>query len=112
MPGVCRNKIVNMIVYNISMKVGAAIHDDWVVWQKQEHIPEIMATGCFIGYKFFRLLEQDEPDAIIYIIQYTARSILEYNKYINETAPALRQKAIEKWGDQFIAFRTVMESVN
>jgi len=24
----------------------------------------------------------------------------------------LRKKAIEKWGDQFIAFRTVMESVN
>ena len=101
-----------MIVYNLSIKVSLEIHEDWVQWQKQEHIPDIMSTGYFTDFKFFRLLEQDDPDAIIYIIQYFATSIKEYNAFINEAAPLLRKKAIEKWGDQFIAFRTVMESVN
>ena len=101
-----------MIVYNLSIKVSNEIHDDWVKWQKQEHIPEIMATGYFTDYKFFRLLEHDDSDAIIYIIQYFASSLKEYDAYINEAAPLLSKKAIVKWGDQFIAFRTVMESVN
>jgi hypothetical protein len=101
-----------MIVYNLSIKVSSEIHQDWVQWQKQEHIPGIMATGYFTGYKFFHLLEQDDPDAIIYIIQCFASSIKEYEAYINEEAPQLHKKAIEKWGDQFITFRTVMESVN
>ncbi len=101
-----------MIVYNLSIKVSAEIHDDWVQWHKQEHIPGIMTTGYFMDYKFFHLLEQDNPDAIIYIIQYFASSIKEYEAYIKEEAPQLRKNAIEKWGNQFIAFRMVMESVN
>ena len=101
-----------MIVYNLSIKVSTEILDDWLQWQKQEHIPEIMATGYFTNYKFFRLLEQDESDDFTYIIQYFASSIKEYDTYIKEVAPLLHKKTIEKWGDQFIAFRTVMESVN
>ena len=101
-----------MIVYNLSIKVSPKIHKDWVQWQKQEHIPAIMATGYFTANKFFRLLEQDESEAITYIVQYFAPSIKEYDAYITKEAPLLRKKAIEKWGDQFIAFRTVMETVN
>src|SRR5882724_2875264 len=101
-----------MIVYNISLKVSAAINTGWLQWQKEEHIPEVMASGCFTDYKFFRLLEQDETDAFTYIVQYTATSVEDYHKYMDKAAPALRKRAIKKWGDQFIAFRTVMEIVN
>ena len=101
-----------MVVYNISMKVSAAINMDWLQWQKQEHIPEVMASGCFTDYKFFRLLEQDDTDTFTYIVQYAATTIEDYHKYMDKAAPALRNKAIKKWGDQFIAFRTVMEIVN
>ena len=101
-----------MVVYNISIKVSVIIHDVWLQWQKQEHIPEVMATGYFTGYKFFHLLEQDESDAITYVVQYFASSIEQYDTFINEKAPALRQKATARWGDQFVAFRTVMEIVN
>lgn len=101
-----------MIVYNITIKIEPAIEKEWIQWQKEEHIPEIMATGCFKKYQFYKLLEQDEEDGITYIVQYFADSENQYNKYIAEAAPLLRQKATQKWGNQFIAFRTVMEVVN
>ena len=101
-----------MIVYNITVKITPAIEADWIQWQKEEHIPEIMASRLFTGYKFFRLLEQEEADGITYIIQYFTSSLENYRQYINKFAPALREKALAKWGDQFIAFRTVMEVVN
>ncbi len=46
---------------------------------KQEHIPEIMATGLFHDYRFCRLLEQDDSDGPTYTIQYftdTLRKLL------------------------------------
>jgi hypothetical protein len=101
-----------MIVYNITMKVNPDIEAEWLQWQKEEHIPEIMATGLFTAYRIFLLLEQDDTDGNTYIIQYTALSIEHYNIYINSFAPLLRQKAFERWGDQFVAFRTVMQAVN
>lgn len=53
-----------------------------------------------------------EPGEITYVIQYFANTKENYQRYINDHAPALREKAIARWGDQFIAFRTMMELVN
>lgn len=101
-----------MIVYNITNKIDPAIEDAWIQWQQQEHIPEIMASGQFTEWKMFRLLEQDDTDGLTYIIQYFAPAIENYLAYMEEFDLVLRQKAFNKWGDRFIAFRTVMEVVN
>ena len=101
-----------MIVYNITIKIVPGIEKEWVQWQKDEHIPDVMSSGQFNEYKFYRLLEQDDPEGITYVVQYFATSIENYNLYINETAPLLRKKALNKWGNQFIAFRTVMQVVH
>ncbi len=101
-----------MIAYNITIKILPAIETDWIKWQKDEHIPDVMGTGLFDDYKFFRLLEQDETEGITYVIQYFSSSKENYDKYIEESAPLLRKKALAKWGNQFIAFRTIMQVVN
>lgn len=101
-----------MIVYNITIKIIPAIETEWVAWQQQEYIPDVMASGQFTEYKFFRLLELDEGGGITYVVQYFASSMEHYNTYIEKTAPGLRQKALDCWGDKFIAFRTVMEVVH
>ena len=100
-----------MIVYNVTIKVSAAIEEAWLVWQLQEHIPEIMATGLFTEYKFFRLLEQDDSEGATYVVQFFTTSMENYQCYLQEYAAALRQKSFTKWNDQFIAFRTIMELV-
>ena len=101
-----------MIVYNITMKVDPGIETAWLLWQKKEHIPEIMSSGYFSDAKFFRLLEQEETEGITYVVQYTAPTLDQYHNYIKEFASGLREKAFTKWGDKFIAFRTIMEIVN
>jgi hypothetical protein len=101
-----------MIVYNITIKIDPAINDEWIDWQKKEHIPEIMSTGLFNDHKFFKLLEQDETEGLTYVIQYFTSIRGNYDEYIKKFAPLLRQKALEKWGEKFVAFRTVMEVVH
>lgn len=100
-----------MICYNITNKLITQIEADWVKWQKEEHIPEIMSTGLFSEYRFFKLLNEDEEGAT-YVVQYFLDSIEDYKKYISDFAPVLREKAFAKWGNSFIAFRTVMEVVS
>lgn len=100
-----------MIVYNITMKIDPEIKTEWLEWQKSEHIPDVMATGLFTSYNFFHLLNQDETDGITYVIQYFASSIENYDHYIKNFALQLRQKALEKWKDGIVAFRSVMEFV-
>ena len=100
------------IVYNTTIKIGPQIEKEWIDWEKNEHIPEVMATGLFSDHKFFRLLEQDETEGVTYVIQYFSSSLEHYKRYIDEFAKLLDEKSFAKWSDQFISFHTVMEIVN
>lgn len=98
-----------MIIYNVTVKVDAAIAGSWLRWLRHEHAPEMLTTACFTGYKVVRLLEIDDSDGPTYAVQYYADTLDKYNEYITRFAFDLRKKALDKWGDKFTAFRTVME---
>ena len=101
-----------MIVYNVTIKIADGIAVEWLQWLKEEHIPEVIKTGCFTHAIIHRLLETDDTEGPTYIVQYYAESKAVYNNYIQNFASLMRQKSFAKWGDQFIAFRTVMHIVN
>lgn len=98
-----------MIIYNVTVKVTHQIAADWVRWMKDEHMPDLIATGLFIDSRLCRLLEQDEADGVTYVAQYFCDSVEDYNDYIRKHAPVMREKGHKKFGDQFIAFRTLMQ---
>jgi hypothetical protein len=101
-----------MFKYNVTIKVQADIQKDWLVWLKETHIPEVLATECFRDAVVHRLLEIDDSEGPTFAVQYTAESKAAYNQYIETFAPALRQKSFDAWGDRFIAFRSLMQVIN
>ena len=100
-----------MILYNVTVKVDASAAEEWVKWMKEEHIPELMHTGLFTDARLMRLMEVDDSEGPTYAAQYYCTSKAEYQRYIDEHAAAMRAKGIERFGDKFIAFRSVMELV-
>jgi len=100
-----------MIIYNVTVKVDWVIHDAWVVWMQQEHMPEVIAMGCFSHSQLVRLLDVDEKEGPTYAAQYFANSKPDYNRYIELYSTTMRQKAFDKWGEQFVAFRSLMQIV-
>jgi Domain of unknown function (DUF4286) len=101
-----------MILYNVTIKVHNSIHNEWLTWLKTEHVEDILNTQCFTKYTILRLLEIDEAEGPTYAIQYYAESKALYNLYIEKYANEMRQKSFTKWGDKFIAFRSVMQIVD
>ncbi len=100
-----------MIIYNVTVKVDASIADAWLQWMQQEHAPALLATGCFTHYQIVRLLEVDDAEGPTYAIQYHALTMEDYEQYKKEFAASLQQQSTQKWGDRFIAFRTLMQVV-
>ncbi|MBK8143363.1 MAG: DUF4286 family protein [Chitinophagaceae bacterium] len=102
-----------MIVYNVTIKVNHSIvTESWLTWLKEEHIPDLIGTGCFSHATILHLIEADDEEGITYAVQYHAECKGLYNRYIENFADEMRKRAIDKWGDNFIAFRTVMQVVN
>jgi len=100
-----------MIIYNVTIKVEWDIANAWLEWMLNEHIPEVLATRCFTEHKVVRLLETDDSDGPTYAIQYYAASKADYDRYIHTHATHMRKRSTEKWGEKFMAFRSVMEVV-
>ncbi len=101
-----------MFIYNVTIKVREEIKLSWLSWMQEEHIPEVIGTGCFYESTILRLLEVDDSEGPTFAVQYKAESKAAYNQYIAKYAEVLRKKSYEKWGDSFIAFRSVMQVVN
>ena len=101
-----------MIVYNVTTKINWNIHKSWLSWMKEEHIPEVLATGMFYSFQILRLLDIDETEGPTYAVQYHANDLQHYKRYINEFASSLREKSLAKWNDSTISFRSIMEVVH
>ncbi len=100
-----------MFVYNVSLKLEWEIVEAWLKWMREEHLQEVLDTGCFTEAKMFKLLDQDDSEGPTFIVQYTCNKKIDYLKYKTHFAPALQQKGAEKFEQKMVAFRSLMEQI-
>ncbi len=99
-----------MIVYNVTVKIDTEVHEEWLIWMKETHIPEVMKTGLFSEKSMFKVLV-DEADGITYSIQYKTTSWENLEEYQTKHAPTLQKTHVDKYQGKFVAFRTLLEEV-
>ena len=68
-----------MILYNVTINIDHDAHDEWVRWMREEHIPEVMATGCFLEHRMSRVLADDEG-GVTYAVQYACADMPTYER--------------------------------
>lgn len=100
-----------MLIYNVSIQVDKTIAMEWLQWMQEEHLDEVKSTGMFDSYSLLELLEPFDEVSKTYIAQYFTSSESRYNQYIEEYSATMRQKGIDKFGAQFIAFRTKLKKI-
>lgn len=101
-----------MIIYNITINIDQSIHNDWLEWMQKNHIPDVMQTGMFMDNKLLRLLGDDESGGFTYCIQYTCENMEKFKQYEDIFAPALRSEYNNRYKDKFVAFRTLLETID
>lgn len=87
------------------------MHQEWLQYMKEKHIPDVLSTGCFCGYTLFRIITTQEEGELSYSIQYFCNSMAELNQYQREHARQLQSEHAQKYGKHVLAFRTILETV-
>lgn len=100
-----------MIIYNITANISEEIHDQWLLWMNNTHMPEMMATGKFLSARLVRVHTDQPLEGVAFAAQYTAKDQHTLNRYYAEDAPRLRQEGLKLWGDQALYFRTELEVI-
>lgn len=97
-----------MILYNVTLNVSPAVHDDWLSWMQKVHIPAVMATGFFLKFKICRLLRSAE-EGVTYSVQYFCESTKRLHQYQVQHAPKLQKDHMDRYGEKVVAFRSLLE---
>lgn len=100
-----------MYIYNITINVEEEVHDQWLDWMKNEHIPDMLKTGKFLKALMTRVLVQEQMGGITYSVQYTVESKEMLQRYYEEDAADLRAKT-NAFEGKFVAFRTELEVIS
>ena len=49
-----------MILYNVTVSIDPEISEDWLNWMRSKHIPDVMATNCFLESRISKIHGEEE----------------------------------------------------
>lgn len=98
-----------MYIYNVTVTLEESIHEEWLKWMKETHIPDVLRTGFFVENKICKLITEEKETT--YAVQYTFRKMEDLTAYQKEHAPRLQKEHSDKFKDKFAAFRTILEII-
>jgi hypothetical protein len=101
-----------MILYNVTINIDNACHDEWLQWMKSKHIPDLMATGYFIRNNILRLLNEEDNGGVTYAFQYYLQTLEDLNNYEKTHEAFFQAEHQERYRDKYVSFRTVLEVVD
>ncbi len=101
-----------MYIYNVTTNIEESVHDEWLKWMQETHIPDVLATGKFLGAKMSKVLVEEEMGGITYSVQFTTVDKETLGKYYVEDAPGLREDAQRLFAGKFVSFRTELEIIS
>lgn len=99
-----------MILYNVTINIDQDVHREWLEWMRSEHIPEVLATGCFTEARLSRI-QAEEDGGVSFSVMYFSPSKELHDQYQKEFAPVLQRKHSEKYQGKFAAFRTILDVI-
>jgi len=101
-----------MYIYNVTTNIEESVHDQWLKWMNEIHIPDVLATGKFLSAKMCRVLVEEDMGGVTYSVQFTTVDKETLEAYYKEDAPKLRANALQLFSNKFISFRTELKVIS
>ena len=95
------------LIYNVTVSVDESVHSKWMKWMLDEHLRDMLGTGCFLGFTFSELHTEDAIGPT-YTVQYELASRADFERYERQFGPGMRDKGAKLFGEKALAFRTTM----
>lgn len=92
--------------YDVSATVAPELVAEYETFMRQDHIPAVLATGCFAAARFCR-----DPDGR-YLMRYEAADRAALERYLAAHAPALRAEFNARFPAGVALSRVVWEVVD
>ncbi len=99
-----------MIIYNVTTILEEEMHDQYLEFMQQVHMPEVMATGKFTSCELLRLTEPVN-EGITYCAQYITDEAAKLEDYRKNQSARLQEDFKKRFENSYVSFTSVLESV-
>jgi hypothetical protein len=96
-----------MIIYNVTVSIDSSIVEEWLHWMKTQHIPDILATGCFLEARLSKI-HGEEDGGLSFSVMYLCAEQAKLDDYQLRFAPKLQAEHQQRYEGRFAAFRTYL----
>src|SRR5690606_177035 len=98
-----------MYIYNVTVNVDEAIHQQWLKWMRETYIPEMLRTKLFTNAKILRVLVEEEMGGVTFSVQYFAKDKASLERYYLEYDQDFRIKEKQRFSDNLVSFTTELQ---
>lgn len=99
------------MLYVVYVSVTRSVADEWLRWMVDEHVPDVLATGCFVRATVCRDSAGDDDDTIAYRVQYQTETEAALERYIADFSPALKKDHADRFASKVTARRDILSVV-
>ena len=101
-----------MLIFNTTYLVSDKVHNIWLQWIREEHVPFMLESTYFSQPQVTRIITSAEQDGTSFSVQFHVRDMSTLRRWNQEFNAAFKANCSEKFGTEVIFFTTVMEIID
>lgn len=100
-----------MIIYNVTVNLHDSVHEDWLIWNKEIYIPQMIAKGGFERARMVKVIAEQNSENT-YSIQFEAANQEILNQFKKNHSHDFDALALNKYGELMLTFKTELEFIS
>lgn len=97
-----------MIIYEVNLETHVNNYDELIHWLPG-HVGEVLAINGFLNAKILEEVQEEAKERRQITVIYELDNIANLNHYFENQATVMRNKTLEKFGDNIKAKRRVLK---
>jgi hypothetical protein len=101
-----------MFIFNTTYLVSDKVHDTWLNWVREQHVPFMLDSTYFTKPQVARVVTSDKEDGTSFSVQFHVQDMQTLKKWHNEYSSLFQENCSQHFGIEVIFFTTVLEIVD
>jgi len=100
-----------MFIFNTTYLVSDEVHETWLDWVRNQHIPFMLDSTYFTHPQVARVITSDKQDGTSFSVQFHVNDMHTLKQWKNEYSDLFQENCSKQFGTEVIFFTTVLEIV-
>ncbi len=100
-----------MIIFNTTYCVTDKVYGGFIKWLKEQHIPQMLASGFFSDERVSKVITQEEQEGTSVSVQLTAQSMDAIADWNEQHGDLFKMEVASLFSEEVLFFSTFMEII-